>query len=131
MNIIKEKWNKIPKWLKISFVILLVIIIIFSCCSEEDENSGNEKTIVEVCAEKYSLQKDWCETMNEYIPNFELVYNIEPEGLSAYKVSLSDGSEYYVSITLGDNDEEREVVKIQTTERDYYSRTVLYDKFAD
>lgn len=131
MSVIKEKWNKIPKWLKIILIVLLVIIIISSCGNEESEKEQNEKTIVETCVENYSLQEKWCETMNEYIPNFELLSNIEKNGTSNYKVSLNDGSEYYVAITLGDTDEEREVAKIQTTEKDYDTRTVLYDKFAD
>lgn len=132
MNKLKEKWNKIPKWLKIVLIVLLIIILISSFGSEDtDKEETKETTIVETCVEKYSLQEKWCKTMYEYIPSFNLLSNIEENGTSAYKVSLSNGQSYYIAITMSDNEEEREVAKIQTTEKDYDSRTVLYDKFSE
>ena len=60
-----------------------------------------------------------------YTPDINSFNRIEREAMAAYRIIMKDGTMYYLSVNMNS-----EPVCLQSSEKDYKTRTRYYDRFA-
>lgn len=77
------------------------------------------------CIEEYALTEECKAVIVEYLPDVNQFDRMEKDGFSSYSIYMKDGTKYYLSVM---ND--LTPACLQSSEKDYKTRTRYYDKFA-
>lgn len=74
---------------------------------------------------KFGLSNACKKVIMAYMPDFEKFSHMEADAMQSYSIFLTNGTEYLLAVS-----KENEPLCLQSSEKDYNSRTRYYDAFA-
>lgn len=121
------------------FLVLMALLPIHSSLAETFsvtfEDGGMNVSFIHVDEEvedkldqyisEFGLTEECKAVIIEYLPDVNNFDRIEQEGLADYSIFMKDGTIYYLTVM-----KDKTPACLQSSEKDYKSRTRYYDKFA-
>ena len=94
---------------------------IFRLVEEPTKETSLDKYVA-----KFNLPKRCKDIIMIYLPDYENFSSMEQDALRNYSIFMKDGTKYYLAVS-----EDKEPLCLQSSEKDYESRTRYYDKYEE